>query len=64
MGKDGEDRESSDADLTITRPAEPSREFQREIRAAVRYERGLFAKALFALAVVAVIVTIRQLYFA
>ena len=64
MGKDGEDRESSDADLTITRPAEPSREFQREIRAAVRYERGLFAKALFALAVVAVIVTIRTLYFA
>jgi hypothetical protein len=64
MGKDGEDRESSDADLTITRPAEPSREFQREIRAALRYERGLFVKALFALAVVAVIVTIHTLYFA
>ena len=64
MGKDGEDRESSDADLTTTRPAEPSRAFQREIRAAVRYERGLAVKAVFALAVVAVIVTIRQLYFA
>jgi hypothetical protein len=64
MGQDGEDRESGDADLTITRPAEPSRAFQREIRAALRYERGLFVKALFALAVVAVIVTIRTLYFA
>ena len=64
MGKDGEDRESSDANLTVTRPAEPSRAFQHEIRAAVRYERGLFVKALFALAVVAVIVTIRTLYFA
>ncbi len=64
MGKDGEDGESSDADLTITRPAEPSREFQREIRAALRYERGLAVKAAIALAVVAVIVTIRTLYFA
>lgn len=64
MGKDGEDRKSSDADLTITRPAEPSREFQREIRAALRYERGLFVKAAIALAVVAVIVTIRTLYLA
>ena len=64
MGKDGEDGEGSDADLTVTRPAEPSRAFQREIRAALRYERGLFVKALFALAVVAVIVTIRTLYFA
>ncbi len=64
MGKDGEDGESGDADLTITRPAEPSREFQREIRAALRYERGLAVKAAIALAVVAVIVTIRTLYFA
>jgi hypothetical protein len=64
MGQDGEDRESSDTDLTTTRPAEPSREFQREIRAALRYERGLFVKAAIALAVVAVIVTIRTLYFA
>ncbi len=64
MGKDGEDRESSDANLTVTRPAEPSRAFQQEIRAALRYERGLFVKAAIALAVVAVIVTIRTLYFA
>ncbi len=64
MGKDGEDGESGDADLTATRPAEPSRAFQHEIRAALRYERGLFVKALFALAVVAVIVTIRTLYLA
>ncbi len=64
MGKDGKDGEGSDADLTVTRPAEPSRAFQREIQAALRYERGLFVKALIALAVVAVIVTIRTLYLA
>lgn len=64
MGKDGEDGEGSDADLTVTRPAEPSGAFQREIRAALRYERGLFVKAAIALAVVAVVVTIRTLYFA
>jgi hypothetical protein len=39
------------------------RSFRREIRAAVRYERGLFFKALLALALVAVIVVIRTLYF-
>lgn len=64
MGKDGKDGEGSDADLTVTRPAVPSRAFQREIQAALRYERGLFVKALIALAVVAVIVTIRTLYLA
>jgi hypothetical protein len=40
------------------------RDFRREIRDAVRYERGLAAKALLALAVVAVIVVLRMLYFA
>ena len=38
--------------------------FRREIRAALRYERGLAVKALAALAVVAVILVIRTLYFA
>jgi hypothetical protein len=38
-------------------------EFRREIRTALRYERGLAAKALVALAVVAVIVILRILYF-
>jgi len=40
------------------------RDFRREIREAVRYERGLAVKALLALAAVAVIVVLRLLYFA
>jgi hypothetical protein len=40
-----------------------SRAFDREIREALRYERGLFWKALAALAVVAVVVILRTLYF-
>jgi len=39
------------------------RTFRREIRDAVRYERGLAVKALLALAVVAVVVVLRTLYF-
>jgi hypothetical protein len=39
------------------------RAFRQEIRDAVRYERGLVVKALLALAVVAVVVTLRILYF-
>jgi len=39
------------------------RETQRELRAALRYERGLVWKALAALALVAVIVILRTLYF-
>ncbi len=38
--------------------------FRREIRAARRYERGLAVKALAALAMVAIIVIVRTLYFA
>ena len=41
-----------------------SRAFEREIRDAIRYERGLVVKALLVLAVVAVIVILRTLYFA
>lgn len=37
--------------------------FRREIRDAVRYERGLAVKALLALAVVAVVMILRTLYF-
>jgi hypothetical protein len=40
------------------------RDFRREIRDAIRYERGLAVKALLALAAVAVIVVLRLLYFA
>jgi hypothetical protein len=39
------------------------RDFRREIREAVRYERSLVVKALLALAVVAVVVILRILYF-
>lgn len=39
------------------------REFRREIRTALRYERGLVPKALAALAVLAVIVVLRTVYF-
>jgi hypothetical protein len=37
--------------------------FRREIRAAVRYERGLVAKAATVLVVLAVFVVLRTLYF-
>jgi hypothetical protein len=40
------------------------RTFRREIRDAIRYERGLAVKALLALAAVAVVVVLRTLYFA
>jgi hypothetical protein len=39
------------------------RDFRREIREAVRYERGLVVKALLVLIVVAVVVVLRVLYF-
>jgi hypothetical protein len=39
------------------------RDFRREIRDAIRYERGLVVKALLALAVVAVVMVLRILYF-
>ena len=38
--------------------------FKQEVRDAVRYEKGLVVKALLVLAVVAVIVILRTLYFA
>jgi hypothetical protein len=38
--------------------------FAKEIQAAVRYERGLVVKALGVLAVLAVIVVLRALFFA
>ena len=64
MGQDREDREDDDADVKIeTVPQRPA-VFQREVRDAVRYEKGLVVKALLVLAVVAVIVILRTLYFA
>jgi hypothetical protein len=40
----------------------PPREFDEEIRAAVRYEKGLAVKAVIALAIVAIVVLIRLLF--
>jgi hypothetical protein len=40
-----------------------SRAFDREIRDAIRYEQGLAIKAIVVLAVVAIIVIVRTLYF-
>ncbi|HEX4253873.1 MAG TPA: hypothetical protein VH089_02225 [Streptosporangiaceae bacterium] len=50
--------------MTVSRRHGDARSFRREIRAAQSYERGLFFKALLALALVALVVVIRTLYFA
>jgi len=42
---------------------DPAPSFDEEIRAAVRYERGLAVKCLVALALVAVILTLRVYFF-
>lgn len=57
MGQDREDRQGGDAGLTKDT-------FGKEIRAAVRYEKGLVIKALIALALVALVVLARLLYLA
>ena len=64
MGQDREDGEGGDPDVTVDRLPQRPPVFRREIRDAIRYERGLFTKALVVLAVVAVIVIVRTLYFA
>ena len=78
MGQDGKEREGRDAGLTQARrevaspggadPADGARpaglpeEFRSEIRAALRYERGLAIKASIAVALVVLVVAIRMLY--
>ncbi len=64
MGQDTEDREDDDPDMTIEAVRARPAVFLQEIRDAVRYEKGLVVKALLVLAVVAVIVILRTLYFA
>lgn len=64
MGQDRKDGEDGDPDMTDDRGQRRPRAFEREIREAMRYERGLFVKGVVALAVVAVIVILRTLYFA
>jgi hypothetical protein len=64
MGQDREDREGDDPDVTVECLPERPRVFRREIREALRYEKGLVTKVLLVLAVVAVIVILRTLFFA
>jgi hypothetical protein len=61
MGQDREDGKDDDPSMTVEALPRP---FRREIREAVRYERGLVIKALIVLAVVAIVVVLRTLYFA
>ncbi|HEY0718736.1 MAG TPA: hypothetical protein VGD68_14050 [Streptosporangiaceae bacterium] len=63
MGQDREDREGDHPRLTVGQHGGDLRSFRREVRTAVRYERGLFVKALLALALVALVVVLRTLYF-
>jgi hypothetical protein len=63
MGQDRKDREDDDPGVTVDAGPLP-RPFRREIREAVRYERGLVLKGFIVLAVVAIVVVLRALYFA
>ncbi len=64
MGQDREDGEGDHPDVTIE-PVKPlPLVFSQEISDAIRYEKGLVTKALLVLAVVAIIVILRTLYFA
>jgi hypothetical protein len=58
MGQDGEDGEGGGARVTG-----PDSGFDDEIRSALRYERGLAVKALLAIALVVVILVLRQFVF-
>ena len=65
MGQDREDGEDGGPDVTIEAvKARPEVVFRQEITDAVRYEKGLFIKALVVLAVLAIMLVLRTLYFA
>ena len=65
MGQDREDGEDGGPDVTIEAVgAGPRVVFRREINDAVRYEKGLFIKALVILAILAIVLILRTLYFA
>ena len=64
MGQDGKDGKDGGTDVTVDHGQRQPPAFRSEIRHAIRYEKGLVAKALMVLAVVAVIVILRTLYFA
>jgi hypothetical protein len=60
MGEDREDRQGGDAGL-IT--AEQQQVFDTEITAAVRYEKGLVIKLAIALALVALVIVARLVFY-
>jgi hypothetical protein len=63
MGQDREDRQSDDAGLTGSPgQQQPLPDFQREIAAAARYERGLLPKAVTVLALVVAVAVLRTLH--
>jgi hypothetical protein len=64
MGQDREDGEDEDPDVRIEAVRQRPAVFEREIDDALHYEKGLVVKALLVLAVVAVLVILRTLYFA
>jgi hypothetical protein len=63
VGQDGEDGEDGGPDVTIEAGQARPVVFRREISDAVRYEKGLFIKALVVLAVLAIMLILRTLYF-
>jgi hypothetical protein len=64
MGQDRKDGEGRDPDVSADLSPPRTLVFRSEIRGAIRYEKGLVPKALAVLAVVAIIVILRALYFA
>jgi hypothetical protein len=65
VGQDREDGRDGGPDVRIEAVRAGSRVvFRREINAAVRYEKGLFIKALVILAVLAILLILRTLYLA
>ena len=60
MGQDGEDRQGGDAGLST---AAQQQVFDTEIADAIRYEKGLAVKAAIALAIVALVILARLLFY-
>jgi cell division protein FtsL len=65
VGQDRKDGKDGGADVRIEAVrAGPRVVFRREIKTAVRYEKGLFLKALVILAILAIVLVLRMLYVA
>jgi hypothetical protein len=65
VGQDRENGKDGGSDVKIeTVRAGPRVVFRQEIKTAVRYEKGLFLKALVILAILAIVLVLRMLYVA